>query len=482
MASAPPVPPTSGLALTSTPEALARVPRAAAFRYDVLPLAVAGGVLTVAVPDAADDELLDRLRGMTRLKVRALPAGRERLREAIRTAYGEGLAPPSGDDAPAIKRVDLLLARAIAAHASDVHVEPAADGARVRLRIDGVLRETDPIASELSAASISRLKLLAGLDIAERRVPQDGRCSIPFDGRLIDARVSSVPAIGGEKLVVRLLDHFGAAPRLHGLGMPDEMRSRYREAATAPFGFVVASGPTGSGKTTTLYASLGELDVGRLNVCSVEDPVEIRVPGVTQVQVHARAGVTFAAALRAFMRQDPDVLMVGEMRDQETAAVAASAALSGRLVFTTLHANDALRSIERLLELGVPRHALAAALAGIVAQRLVRLLCERCRTGEPIPPSIRNAHRLAQTRWYVARGCRACDGTGYLGRTGVFELLLFDDTLRDAVGSGASSGELVRQASRTGYRPMREDGLGKVLRGLTSFAELQRVVGGLPPP
>lgn len=480
MASAPPVPSTAQGAPASTPEALARVPRTLAFRHDVLPLSVADGVLTVAVPDPDDAELLDVLRGTTRLRLRAVGVARERLREQIRSAYRGADATAGADDAPAIRRVDLVLARAIAAHASDVHVEPGAEGARVRLRVDGVLRETETIPAALVPAFTSRLKLLAALDIAERRLPQDGRCSIPFDGRTIDARVSSIPSIGGEKIVVRLLDQHGAAPRLAGLGMPAEMHVRYRDAATAPWGFVVASGPTGSGKTTTLYASLGELDVATLNVCAVEDPVEIRIPGVTQVQVHPRAGLSFAAALRAFMRQDPSVLMIGELRDHETAAVAASAALSGQLVFTTLHANDAPRSVERLLELGVPRHALGAALSAVLAQRLVRVLCERCRAAEPIPAALRSARRLTQTRWYVARGCRACDGTGYLGRTGIFELIVFDDALREAVGGGASSGELTRLALRDGYRPMREEAFAKVLLGVTSFAEAERVVGRLP--
>ncbi|MEA2689140.1 MAG: type pilus assembly protein PilB, partial [Candidatus Eremiobacteraeota bacterium] len=241
-------------------------------------------------------------------------------------------------------------------------------------------------------------------------------------------------------------------------------------------GFVVVTGPTGSGKTTTLYASLAELDARSRNVCSVEDPVEMRLRGVSQVQVNARAGLTFPLVLRAFMRQDPNVVMVGEMRDGETASVAVSAALAGQIVFTTLHANDAPRTIDRLAELGVARHSLAAALTAVVAQRLVRTLCEQCRVREAIPQQLRDALRTEQDAWYVAGGCRACAGSGYLGRTGVYELMEIDDATRDAIATGASSVQIAQLAARNGYRAMREDALAKVLAGVTAFDELTRVV------
>ncbi|HEX3551275.1 MAG TPA: GspE/PulE family protein [Candidatus Elarobacter sp.] len=463
------------------PQAVARVPRALAFRYDALPLNLAGGVLSVAVPDPADTAVVDALRAATRLRVRPLAMPRDAIRDNLHAAYRDARAaePDARDDAPAVRAVDLAFARAVSAHASDVHVEPAETGAgRVRLRVDGVLRELEPIARDLYPAFVSRVKLLAGMDIADRRTPQDGRWSIPFDGREVDARVASIPTVDGEKLVVRLLDRFAAAPDLGALGMEPALLGRFRAAVAAPWGFVVVAGPTGSGKTTTLYASLTAIDARSRNVCTVEDPVEMRLAGAAQVQVNSRAGLTFPLVLRAFMRQDPNVVMVGEMRDGETAAVATSAALGGQLVFTTLHANDAPRAIDRLVELGVARYALAAALTAVVAQRLVRTLCEQCRAREPIPPSMRPALATDAVAWYVARGCGGCAGTGYLGRTGVYELMEVDDAVRDAVATGASSVQIAQLAARAGYAPMRDDAVRKVLAGTTTFAEIERVVGG----
>jgi type IV pilus assembly protein PilB len=462
----------------TSPEALARLPRALAFRYDALPLGLADGVLSVALPDPADAATVDALRAATRLRVRPLPMAREAIREQLHVAYGERpeAATESASAAPAVRAVDLLFARAIAAHASDIHIEPGSGGGRVRLRVDGLLREHETIPAGLLPAFVSRLKLLAGMDIADRRTPQDGRCGVPFEQREIDARVASVPTTDGEKLVVRLLDRYAAAPDLGALGIPPAILERYRLATHAPWGFVVVTGPTGSGKTTTLYASLTELDTRSRNVCSVEDPVEMRLRDVSQVQVNLRSGLTFPSVLRAFMRQDPNVVMVGEMRDAETAAVAVSAALAGQLVFTTLHANDAPRTIDRLAELGVARHSLAAALTAVVAQRLVRTLCEQCRVREPIPRQRRASLAIAQDSWYVATGCRACAGSGYLGRTGVYELMELDDAVRDAVATGASSVQIAQIAAHTGYRAMRHDALAKVAAGTTSFDELARVV------
>ncbi|HTD36442.1 MAG TPA: GspE/PulE family protein [Candidatus Limnocylindrales bacterium] len=460
------------------PEAVARVPRALAFRHDALPLGVAGGVLSVALADPDDAAVVDALRAATRLRVRALPMAREAIREKLHAAYGEPHAGTSEreGDAPAVRAVDRVFERAIVAHASDVHVEPLAGGGRVRMRVDGILRELETVRAELLPAFISRVKLLAGMDIADRRSPQDGRFGIPFEQREIDARVASVPTVDGEKLVVRLLDRYASAPDLGALGMPPALLERYRATVRAPWGFVLVSGPTGSGKTTTLYASLAELDVRSRNVCAVEDPVEMRLPGVSQVQVSVRAGLTFPLVLRAFMRQDPNVVMVGEMRDGETAAVAVSAALAGQLVFTTLHANDAPRTIDRLAELGVARHSLAAALTAVVAQRLVRTLCDRCRVRETIPAQLRAVLGTPHDAWFIPAGCRACAGTGYLGRTGVYELMEVDDAVRDAIANGASSVQTAQLAARAGYRPMHDDGLAKVLAGTTSFEELTRVV------
>lgn len=464
-----------------THDALARVPRTVAFRYDILPLHVHDGILTAALPDPDDNVVLDQLRIATRLKINAIAMSRERIREALQRAYADseaavGAADRRIADAPAVRAVDRMFERAIAGHASDIHVEPRSEAGRLRFRVDGILRQFETIPADVYPAFVSRIKLIAGMDIADKRSPQDGRYTVKFEHRDIDARVSSVPTIDGEKLVIRLLDAHAQAPNIEQLGMPTDLLARLRSLVHAPWGFLVVTGPTGSGKTTTLYASLAEIDAGSKNVCTVEDPVEMRVDGVVQVQINLRAGLTFPGVLRCFMRQDPNVVMVGEMRDTETAAVAIAASLAGQLVFTTLHANDAPRTIERLVELGVSRASLAAGLTGVIAQRLVRRLCEQCRRIEPVPEHHRRRLPAAITRWWVPAGCRACAQSGYVGRVGVYELLVVTDALREAIASGASSVVLGDIGTRDGYQPMLTDGLAKLFRGETSFDELTRVL------
>jgi type II secretory ATPase GspE/PulE/Tfp pilus assembly ATPase PilB-like protein len=347
------------------------------------------------------------------------------------------------DDAPAVRAVDRLHETALRMRASDIHLEPTRAGGRVRLRVDGVLRESEHFAEELFAPVVSRVKLLAAMDIAERRVPQDGRYAIDLDGRALDARVSSMPTIGGEKLVIRLLDLQAEIPSLSALGMSQHLLARYQNAIHAAHGFVVVCGPTGSGKTTTLYASLAERNVEGQHLCTVEDPVEVQMTGVAQVQVNVRAGVTFASVLRAFLRQDPNVIMLGEMRDGESAAVAMSAALSGTLVMATLHASDAPRAIERLVELGLDRQTLASGITAVVAQRLVRRR----------------------------------SGDGYAGRTAIFELLPVTGAVADAIARGASANELSEIAAPLGYAPLAGEGSRLVSLGETTREEIERVTG-----
>jgi type II secretory ATPase GspE/PulE/Tfp pilus assembly ATPase PilB-like protein len=366
----------------------------------------------------------------------------------------------------------------VSARASDVHIEPSGDGdGRTRLRVDGIMQAGEAIGRDLYLPLISRIKLLAGLDIANRRLPQDGRYSVVVDARRIDARVSSMPTLAGEKIVIRLLDHHVNLPRLDDLGMDARSLASYRQAAHAPWGFLVVSGPTGGGKTTTLYASVADLDRNARNICTVEDPVEARIAGATQVQAHARAGLTFPAVLRSFVRQDPDVIMIGEMRDDETAAVGVSAALAGQTVFATVHSNDAPRTIDRLVELGVARYSLAAALTVVVAQRLVRKLCTTCRQAEAVPAHFRSRFSPALETWFTASACRACEGTGYAGRTGVFEVLEVDDAIREAIASGVPSATLARIAADRGHRSLHQDAAAKIAAGTTSFSEVERVVG-----
>ena len=382
-----------------------------------------------------------------------------------------------GDEAPAVRAVDEIHDRAVESGASDIHIEPTRKGGRVRRRVDGILTECVSLSPELYTQVVSRMKLLAGMDIADRRQPQDGRYAIERTGRSIDARVSSMPTILGEKLVVRLLDHQARVPTLESLGMPERALRRFRRVVQAPHGFVVACGPTGSGKTTTLYAALAERNVDSQSLCSVEDPVEVRIPGIAQVQVNGRAGVTFASALRAFLRQDPNVIMVGEMRDQETAAVAASASLSGQLVLTTLHSNDAPKAVERLVELGVSRHTISAGLSAIIAQRLVRRLCAHCRM-----PCVAGGERSREfnlepgVRLYSAGGCAVCSGSGYTGRLAIFECVFIDDSMRRCIADGEPGVALAALARRNGYEPMLVDGIAKAIAGDTTLDELRRVL------
>lgn len=468
----------SGLRLPSFPsgapeataEALARVPRTLALQHDVLAYRIDGGELYVAVPDENDEDVLDRLRYATGLRICATSFPRDVLRERLVRAYTgvtpEQPDPDRGDAAPAVAAVDEFHDVAVRAAASDIHIEPTASGGRVRQRVDGILREVRTLSPTLFSQVVSRMKLLAAMDIADKRQPQDGRYHIEVHGRSIDARVSSMPTIAGEKLVVRLLDLHARVPSLEHLGMPSGVLQRYRRLVHAPHGFVVVCGPTGSGKTTTLYASMAERNVESQHLCSVEDPVEVRMQGVAQAQVNVRAGLTFASALRAFLRQDPNVIMIGEMRDEETARVAVSAALSGQLVLTTLHASDAPRTLERLEELGMQRHAIAAGLSGVLAQRLVRRLCATCRRRSTGPDG-----------FFEATGCPQCSGTGYNGRMAIFELIEITDAIRSAIAHGATSvtvADLAREES--GFQSMMETGMRLLQRGETSAAELRRVL------
>ncbi len=383
----------------------------------------------------------------------------------------------SNDDQPAIHAVDEMFDAAIRAGASDLHVEPFGEGGRIRERIDGMLREARPISPRLLPRILSRIKLLAGMDIADRRLPQDGRYSIEGPGGTIDARVSSMPTIDGEKLAIRLLDGRQQIPSIEALGMNGATCERFRRLVHAPAGFLVVCGPTGSGKTTTLYASMRERNVAGQQLCSIEDPVEIRLAGVAQVQVNLRAGLTFAAGLRSFLRQDPNVIMIGEMRDPDTAAVATSAALCGQLVLTTLHSNDALCALERLIELGLSPRGVATSVTAIVSQRLVRRLCEHCKQ-QTIAETSACAFGIAPgSLVYEAVGCAACDRSGHHGRRGVFEMVEMSPELRHAV-ERASAPDVVRDAAeRCGYLPIAVDAGRLIGAGVCSVAEASRVLG-----
>ncbi len=368
----------------------------------------------------------------------------------------------AADDAPIIRMLNALLTQAAKDGASDIHIEPYERSSSVRFRVDGTLREVVQPNKALHAALISRLKIMAELDIAEKRLPQDGRISLRIGGRAIDVRVSTLPSAHGERAVLRLLDKTDSRFTLESLGMDGEVLRAYSKLIQQPHGILLVTGPTGSGKTTTLYASLSRVDTATTNVLTVEDPIEYELPGIGQTQVNAKIDLTFAKALRAILRQDPDVIMIGEIRDFETAQIAIQASLTGHLVLATVHTNDAVSSATRLIDMGVEPFLLSSSLLGVLAQRLVRKLCVHCkREGE-------HGH------WHPV-GCEHCSHTGYKGRTGVYELMAADDKLRSLIHNRADENQLFVAAEAGGLKSMREDGQRLVRLGITSPEEVIRV-------
>ena len=368
----------------------------------------------------------------------------------------------AANDAPIIRMLNALLTQAAKDGASDIHIEPYERSSAVRFRVDGALREVVQPNRALHAALISRLKIMAELDIAEKRLPQDGRISLRIGGRAIDVRVSTLPSAHGERAVLRLLDKSESKFTLEALGMSGATLTAFDRLVPQPHGIVLVTGPTGSGKTTTLYASLGRIDTAGVNVLTVEDPIEYELAGIGQTQVNARIDLTFGKALRAILRQDPDVIMIGEIRDFETAQIAIQASLTGHLVLATLHTNDAPSAVTRLIDMGVEPYLLSSSLLGAQAQRLVRKLCPACKRQD------------GEGRWHPV-GCPACGSTGYKGRTGVYELMVVDDTLRALIHNRAAESELHKAACNNGFVPMRDDGERLVAEGVTSLEEVLRV-------
>jgi general secretion pathway protein E len=384
-------------------------------------------------------------------------------------------------EAPIIRLVNSLIQRAVAMRASDIHIEPNDGLLRIRYRVDGMLVSADPISANVSAAIVSRVKLMARLDIAERRLPQDGRAQIGVQGAVVDLRISTVPTVGGESVVVRILNQDRVNLDLETLGFDGVAARRILELTEKAHGIVLVTGPTGSGKTTTLYTVLQRLNSTERKILTIEDPVENQLEGINQIQVKPQIGLDFPRALRSIVRQDPDVIMVGEMRDSETARIAVQSALTGHLVFSTLHTNDAGTSITRLLDMGVDDYLVTSSINGIVAQRLVRMLCDTCRT-EYVPPAsvIAEMDRVElglseATTIYTAGGCSSCKGTGYLGRTVIAEVLMMTDALRRAIHARANGRELSQVAIAEGMETMQRAGLRKVLAGMTSVEEVTRV-------
>ena len=383
----------------------------------------------------------------------------------------------SQDGAPVIRLINALFTQALRDGASDIHVEPFELRSVVRLRIDGTLRDLIEPARALHAALVSRIKIMAQLDIAEKRLPQDGRITLRVAGKPVDVRVSTIPTGHGERVMLRLLDKQAGRLDLSQLGMDDATLAHMDSLIREPHGIVLVTGPTGSGKTTTLYAALSRLDTSSLNIMTVEDPIEYDLDGINQTQINSRIDMSFARALRAILRQDPDVVMIGEIRDLETAQIAVQASLTGHLVFATLHTNDAVSSVNRLVDMGVEPFLLASSLIGVCAQRLVRRLCLQCR--KPITPDPAQLRALgvapAGVAISAAHGCAACNRSGYRGRTGIYELLMVDDDLRRLIHDRASEHRLREHAVGHGMRSLRDDGMRWVAQGVTSLEEVVRV-------
>jgi type IV pilus assembly protein PilB len=492
------------------PEAVEQIPLAVLERTAALPYRLEGNSLRVAISDPANIAAIDELRLASRYAVELAVAPRDdilgeitRLTRASDALGARGavdleefqvveddlpeLNVEDGvSDAPLVRLVNSVIFQAAEDGASDVHVEPQEDCLVVRFRIDGVLQEVQRIPKRLASGVVTRLKVLAKLDIAERRKPQDGRISLNAvaAGRMLDIRVATLPTVEGESVVMRLLDKSRRAPTLAELGLSDEMQASLRELARRPTGALLVTGPTGSGKSTTLYAALSEINRPEINIITVEDPVEYRLPGVNQVQINVRAGLTFANALKSILRSDPDVVMVGEIRDSDTAKISIEAALTGHLVLSTLHTNDAPSTISRLNEMGVEPFLTGAAVSAVLAQRLARKLCAHC--CELYSPSVeellkaRVSPEIAAANdgvtFYRKVGCPRCNQTGYRGRIGIYQLLTMTEELESLAVSKASRDDLERAALRSGMRTLWDDGLSKVAAGLTSIEELTRVV------
>ena len=485
-------------------------------KLKVIPVAKRNGKLTLAMRNPLDIFAIDEIRMMTGTDVEPAIAPEEDIINAIGRLYRSQInvsdqvntvikefetgdidfTSSDGEDdedisieqlrelseeAPVIKLANLIITRAIADGASDVHIEPGKDAVRVRLRIDGILHEIMQVPKKVQASLTSRIKIMAEMDIATKRAPQDGRIGAVIDGKQFDFRVSTLPSVFGEKIVLRVLDKSSISIGLHKLGLLPETLERFEGLISRTYGIILVTGPTGSGKSTTLYSVLSKLNSGEKNILTIEDPVEYEVGGLTQVQINPKAGLTFAAGLRTMLRQDPDIAMVGEIRDSETAIIATEAALTGHLVLSTLHTNDAPGALTRLVDMGIEPFLIASSVIGVLAQRLVRVVCPKCK--EQYQPPRDAVRRLGieldnetNVTFYRGRGCDYCRGGGYKGRIGVYELMLMNDRIRDLVLQKSSSHVMREAAIEAGMKTLRDDAIAKILLGKTTLEECLRVI------
>ncbi len=465
------------------PEIVALIPEMVARKNKLLALGRKPGEILVAFADPLNIFAIDEVANYTREKVVISVAPESHIGSAIDQMYarkspGATTSEGSADETEAVTAVNDLLLEAVRDGASDIHLEPTENTLRARFRVDGLLKVAKDFPVELIPSIISRIKVMARMDIGERRKPQDGRFEVPVGGRDFDVRVSTLPISHGEKVVMRLLDKSKVLITLGELGLDSGQQEQFRKHLRHPHEIVLVTGPTGSGKTTTLYAALNLINSIDKNIVTVEDPVEYEMVGINQVQVNPRAALTFASALRSILRQDPDVVMIGEIRDSETAEIAIQSALTGHLVLSTLHTNDACGSVTRLIDMGIPPFLIASALGAVIAQRLVRVLCKSCRTPFNPPGQIQEDLGLVydpNRQFYQSKGCRHCEQTGYRGRVAIYEFLSISPTLETKIMERASTHDLYRQAIKEGLVSLRQSGIIKVLEGTTSLDEVMRV-------
>ncbi len=483
-------------------EVIKLVPEDVARKHKLVPLFKIGDTLTVAMANPRDIMAIDEIRIRSKIPaIEPVLSTDKAIQSAIEQYYGvtgtlddimksmDKIRLPimttdvqvktlarAAEEAPVVKMVNLIFMQAVKDKASDIHIEPEENALRIRFRIDGILHEVSSPSKNLQSVIASRIKILAGMDIAETRKPQDGRIRLRMENKSLDLRVSSFPTIHGENIVLRLLDKSSIILGLADLGFSEKDLKDFDKLIRNPYGIILVTGPTGSGKTTTLYSALSTINSVEKNIITVEDPVEYELPLIRQTQVNPKAGLTFATGLRSILRQDPDIVMVGEIRDKETADIAIQASLTGHLVFSTLHTNDAASALTRLLDMGIEPFLIASSVIGILAQRLVRVICKGCK--EKYTPSAEILKDLGikeTASFYRGKGCEACKNTGYMGRIGIFEFLRMSEEVKRLVVGKASSDEVKRRAIQEGIRTLRDDGLDKVKRGMTTIEEILRV-------
>jgi len=482
-------------------ELIKLIPENIAQKYKIVPLFKIGNTMTVGMVNPQDIMALDQVRKLSKIDIiEPVLVSNKGLQKAFSTYYGvtgsveeiarviditkqdvsadgKGLSEVA-EEAPVVKLVNLMITEAVKDRASDIHIEPEEDAVRVRYRIDGLLHEESVLPKKLQSAVVSRIKILSKMDIAESRKPQDGRIRLKIENKNLDIRVSTFPTVHGENLVMRILDKSSVIFGLKELGFAQQDLEVFNKLIRRPNGIILVTGPTGSGKTTTLYAALTTISTMEKNIITIEDPVEYELPLIRQTQVNIKAGLTFANGLRSILRQDPDIIMVGEIRDKETAEIAIQSALTGHLVFSTLHTNDAPSALTRLIDMGIEPFLISSSVIGILAQRLVRVICDKCKEQyTPEEAVLRNLGIAENINISHGKGCPKCNGSGFVGRIGIFELITVNDAIRKLINAKKSADEIKTKALEQGMRTLRQDGIDKIKQGLTTAEEVLRVTG-----